>query len=99
MGQKLSGQCLDQNLFDKSLIRIQSNKHHHDSRKQKHRSQALELHVLFFLQNVEDLQRAIDLFQIIEKDFNPYWIREHAKKFEESYFLNKLNHEIMKSLK
>ena len=55
--------------------------------------------IFFKKQNVEDLQRAIDLFQIIEKDFNPYWIREHAKKFEESYFLNKLNHEIMKSLK
>jgi glycosyltransferase involved in cell wall biosynthesis len=55
--------------------------------------------VFFNQQNIESLQKAINSFNKIEKKFNPYWIRKHAEKFQESKFLQSFSKTIDKLLK
>jgi glycosyltransferase involved in cell wall biosynthesis len=43
--------------------------------------------IFFKEQNVISLQNAINYFHEIESEFDPMWIREHARNFEESKFL------------
>ncbi|MGJ8743435.1 glycosyltransferase [Polaribacter sp.] len=54
--------------------------------------------VFFEEQNIISVQMAINFFKKIENDFNPEWIRNHAKKFEEDNFLYHFNVEIKKIL-
>ena len=43
---------------------------------------------LFFdSQNFKSIQHTIELFEKIEEKFDPKWIRSHAEKFKEKYFL------------
>lgn len=55
--------------------------------------------IFFKKQETESIEDAINYFENIEKDFNPIWIRNHAKKFEESNFLRHFNVEVNKMLK
>lgn len=55
--------------------------------------------IFFKEQNIVSLQEAIDFFKTKENNFNPEWIRNHAKKFKEDIFLANLNVEINKLLK
>lgn len=54
--------------------------------------------LFFYKQNIKSLNESLELFKSLEKDFDPYWIRSHAKKFEESIFLHRFNAEIKKLL-
>lgn len=50
---------------------------------------------LFFNeQNIESIQNAINQFLKVEVQFNRNWIRNYAKNFEESKFLNRFSFEI-----
>lgn len=55
--------------------------------------------IFFKKQNIQSLQGALDYFKSIEKNFNPEWIRNHARKFEEGNFLYQFNVAIQKILK
>jgi len=44
--------------------------------------------IFFNQQKIPSLQFAINYFYEIENDFDPFWIRNHSKNFEESRFLN-----------
>jgi glycosyltransferase involved in cell wall biosynthesis len=52
--------------------------------------------IFFKEQNIKSLEAALLFFKTIENDFNMEWIRDHAKKFEESNFLNQFNVEVSK---
>ncbi|AUC85506.1 glycosyl transferase [Polaribacter sp. ALD11] len=54
--------------------------------------------IFFEEQNLKSLQNALDFFKTIEKHFNPLWIRNHAKKFEEQNFLKHFKYEVKKML-
>lgn len=54
--------------------------------------------VYFKDQTISSLQTTIDYFDIIEKEFNPKWIRMHAKNFEEVKFLFNFKQKIKKLL-
>lgn len=50
---------------------------------------------LFFeRQTTKSLQKTLDLFEEIENDFNPSFIRNHAEKFKESEFIKKMKQQI-----
>lgn len=50
---------------------------------------------LFFEdQSISSIQNAIDRFNKLEINFDPMWIRNHAKKFREQVFLEKISTEI-----
>ena len=55
--------------------------------------------IFFEKQNIYSLQLALDFFKDREKDFNPEWIRNHAKNFKEDNFLQQFNVHIKKILK
>jgi glycosyltransferase involved in cell wall biosynthesis len=55
--------------------------------------------IFFKEQNIKSLQGALDFFINKEKYFDPDWIRNHAKKFEEDNFLQQFSVEIEKKLK
>mgnify|MGYP000017618743 FL=1 len=44
--------------------------------------------VFFSNQSKKSVCEAVEYFKTIEKEFNPEWIRNHAKKFEECNFLH-----------
>lgn len=52
----------------------------------------LEIHkssgIFFSEQTEKSINLALNYFKNIENKFNPTWIKKHASKFEESYFLN-----------
>ena len=43
--------------------------------------------LFFYDQNIESVEKALKLFETFESEFNPQWIRNHAKKFREKQFL------------
>ncbi len=47
--------------------------------------------IFFEKQTTVSLQKAIEFFLKVEKDFNPVWIRKHAQNFEESNFLSRFS--------
>lgn len=55
--------------------------------------------VFFEEQTKESLQRAVLYFEKNENTFNPEWIKNHAKNFAESKFLNKFTKQVKVLLK
>jgi len=50
---------------------------------------------LFFKeQSMNSLQECLDRFEEIEKDFDPNWIRAHARKFGEDVFIEKFREKV-----
>jgi glycosyltransferase involved in cell wall biosynthesis len=50
--------------------------------------------LFFYDQNIESVEKALELFENLESEFNPQWIRNHAKKFGEKQFLLNFTKEI-----
>lgn len=55
--------------------------------------------IFFDEQNSKSLQKALDFFKKNEKYFDPEWIRNHARKFEEKNFLKQFKMEVKKVVK
>ncbi|SFC63995.1 Glycosyltransferase involved in cell wall bisynthesis [Algibacter lectus] len=50
--------------------------------------------MFFDRQEVNSLQESINCFEKVESNFDPVWIRNHAKNFSENIFLKKISLEI-----
>tara|TARA_R110000868_G_scaffold111489_1_gene301028 strand:- start:1307 stop:2440 length:1134 start_codon:yes stop_codon:yes gene_type:complete len=53
------------------------------------KSTAKSTGLFFEFQNTESIQKCIDEFEIVEKKFDPNWIKNHARNFNENIFLEK----------
>lgn len=54
--------------------------------------------IFFDYPEIDSLDQAIQRFKKIEEQFDPYWIREHARKFGEDYFQKNISNHILRTL-